>query len=217
MFGGFIKSRLAALLFLGPLLVACGGTTTLVSTPSPSPPSAEAEEILGQTERESADSDEGSSPPASTVAELGSRDDPAPVGSTALISDASGQPIWEVTLLETELNVNEVVAKENQFNDPPPADFQYAAAEFSVTYLGSEKGFPSMDLSVAFVTADGTTHKPSDVSVVGPKELSNANELYQGGTAVGSAYIAIPTAGASTGTWRISQFLNDSEFFFAAQ
>ena len=79
-----------------------------------------------------------------------------------------------------------------------------------------DKGFPDVDISVAFVTEEGTTHKPSDISVIGPDDLRNENELYQGGSAVGSVYIAIPTAGADSGTWRISQFFNDSEFFFAA-
>lgn len=213
--GGSKGLRVLALMHLGPLLIACGGTTTLVATPSPSPPTAEVEEFVEEAEEAPADSND--EPSTSLLAEVGGRSNPAPVGSTALISDSSGSPVWEVTLQESVLNVNDIVAQENQFNDPPPAGLQYAAATFGVTYLGSEKGFPGMDLNVAFVTADGTTHKPSDISVVGPDELSNENELYQGGTAVGSAYIAIPTAGAATGTWRISQFLNDSEFFFAAQ
>ena len=72
--------------------------------------------------------------PESTPA-LGSRQNPAPVGSTAVISDASGEPDWEVTLLESDLNVDDVVAKENQFNEPPPGGMQFAAAKLSVTYV----------------------------------------------------------------------------------
>ena len=134
-----------------------------------------------------------------------------------MISDAGGQPVWEVTLLESQLNADQVVAKENQFNEPPPAGFQFAAAKFSVTYLGPEKGFPGIDLTVAFVSNQATTHLQSDVSVVGPDQLSDENELYSVGNAVGSVYVAIPSEGADAGTWRISQFLNDSEFFFSAK
>lgn len=216
MFGGKIQIQAVGLLVAILALSGCGGSTTLVSTPAPTPPEEQAETVDESALVDVVDEEATKASPDPSPS-LGSRQQPAPVGSTAVISDASGQPVWEITLLESALNVNDIVARENQFNDPLPEGSQYAAATFSVTYLGAEKGFPGMDLSVAFVTADGTTHKETDVWVSAPDRLSNENELYQGGTAEGRAYIAIPSAGATTGTWRISQFLNDSEFFFAAQ
>lgn len=200
-----------------PVLVACGGTTTLVSTPGPSDAVADSEVVEdtaleGEVELETASEESEVAAPV-----IGSRETPAPVGSTAVIRDSNDEPVWEVTLVKSTLNVNELVETENEFNDPPPSGLQYAAAEFQVTYLGSTKGFPGSDLDVAFVTQEGTTHKQFDVSVVGADSLSSENELYEGGSVTGSVYIAIPTQGADQGTWRISQFLNDSEFFFKAQ
>lgn len=200
-----------------PFLVACGGTTTLVSTPAPSVPASEGEVVEDSALEEEVELETSSEEPEVSAAVIGSRETPAPVGSSAVIRDSSDEPVWQVTLVKSTLNVNEIVESENQFNDPPPSGLQYAAAEFEVTYLGSSKGFPSSDLDIAFVTIEGTTHKPFDVSVVGPNPLSSANELYEGGSVTGDVYIAIPTQGADQGTWRISQFLNDSEFFFQAK
>lgn len=214
-----IRGTLSRALGIGMLaagLAACGGTTTLVSTPVPSTvqvPSENVDSPAPETPSSAGSTD--ASPESSSS--LGSRQNPAPIGSTALISDTTGEPVWEVTLLESELNVNDVVAKENQFNEPPPDGFQFAAAKVSVTYLGPDKGFPGMDLMVAFVSEQATTHLQSDLSVVGPDQLSDENELYSGGNAVGFVYVLIPSEGADAGTWRISQFLNDSEFFFTAQ
>lgn len=217
MFGGMKNLRLVALLIVGPLLVACGGTTTLVSTPAPSTPASEGEVVQDSAFEEQVELEMSSEESEAAAPVIGSRATPAPVGSSAVIRDSSDEPVWQVTLVKSTLNVNEIVESENQFNDPPPSGLQYAAAEFEVTYLGSSKGFPSSDLDIAFVTIEGTTHKPFDVSVVGPNPLSSANELYEGGSVTGNVYIAIPTQGADQGTWRISQFLNDSEFFFQAK
>ncbi len=200
-----------------PVLVACGGTTTLVSTPDPSETASDIGMVEDSALEEEVELEMSSEESEVATAVIGSREIPAPVGSSALVRDSDDAQVWEVTLVKSTLNVNEIVESENQFNEPPPSGLQYAAAEFRVTYLGSSKGFPSSDLDVAFVTQEGTTHKPFDVSVVGPNPLSSANELYEGGSATGVVYIAIPTQNADQGTWRISQFLNDSEFFFQAK
>ena len=200
-----------------PVLVACGGTTTLVSTPAPSETASGIEIVEDSALGDAVELE--TSPEESEVAApvIGSRETPAPVGSTAVIRDSDEEPVWEVTLVKSTLNVNGLVESENEYNDPPPTGLQYAVAEFQVTYLGSTKGFPGSDLDVAFVSVDGTTHKQSDVSVVGPDSLGSENELYEGGSVTGAVYIAIPTQGAGQGTWRISQLFNDSEFFFKAQ
>lgn len=192
------------------LLSACGGTTTLVSTPlnDVSTTSTAADE------EQSIDGDSSSG--RSVDSEIGSREQPAPIGSVVLISDADGNRAWEVELVESNLNVNSVIANENMFNSAPPAGFQFAGATVKVTYLGPAKGLPGSDLTVAFVSAAGTTHKTFDVFVVGPQDLSSVNELYPGGTATASVYIAIPTLDADKGTWRVSAFLNSEEFHFSA-
>ena len=189
-------------------LVGCGGTTTLVSTPIDG---AATTTVSSQQQDDGSDSLDES--PESAI---GDRAQPAPIGSKALISDSNGNPLWEVTLLESNLNVNEVIANENQFNSPPPTGYQFASATFRVTYLGADKSMPGLDLTIAFVSLSGTTHMEFDVSVVGPNELNDVNELYTGGTATASVYLAIPITDTSKGTWRVTSLFLDTEFHFAA-
>lgn len=202
-----INHSLLAAVFL---LSACGGSTTLVSTPlnDVSTTSTAADEEQS--------SDGENSGGRSVDSEIGSRERPAPIGSVVLIKDADGNRVWEVELVESSLNVNSVIANANMFNSAPPAGFQFARATVKVTYLGPAKGLPGSDLTVAFVSAAGTTHKTLDIFVVGPQDLSNVNELYPGATSTASVYIAIPTFDAEKGTWRVSAFLNNEEFHFSA-
>lgn len=189
-------------------LVGCGGTTTLVSSPIDGGATT--------TDSNQQQNDVSDSPGESPEPSIGDRAQPAPIGSTALISDSDSKPLWEVTLLESNLNVNEIVAKENQFNSAPPTGFQFASATVLVTYLGADKLSPSSGLTFSFVSSAGTTHKEFDVLIIGPNSLSNVNELYTGGTATASVYLAIPITDSSKGTWRVTSLFLDTEFHFAA-
>lgn len=199
---------------------ACsGGTTTLTpretDSESPSVSTETVDELPLTDSPEDEDSSTAESSPAAL--ELGDRANPAPVGTLVQISDDSGQAKWNVTLVGTNLNVNEEIITENQFNGLPDAGFQYAAATFLVKYVGSDKGFPGSDLSVAFVSSSSTTHKESDAFIVGPDSLDSLNELYTGGEEEGSVYISIPTMAAADGTWRLSHTFDNGEYFFQAQ
>lgn len=208
------------------LLVTSGcssGTTTLTpresASESDSEPTSITEEFVENSSLadspDESDAAAGESSPATV--ELGDRSNPAPLGTSIQISDDSGEKRWEVTLVATNLNATDEIMKENQFNASPEAGRQYAQATFRVKYVGAEKGFPGSDLSIAFVSSEGTTHKSSDSFVLGPNELSSLNELYTGGEEEGNVFIAIPTVGASEGTWRLSHSFANGEYFFKAQ
>lgn len=193
------------------------GTTTITPTVSSETPETTAEDVVEepQVDESKAELD----PPAddsSSSDELGSRSAPLPIGATVVIDDEMGG-VWEVTLLPPTLNANEIVLAENMFNEEPPKGLQYALLPVSATYLGEETGTAAWDLEFAFVSAAGTTHKQFDVAAVGPDELSSVNELYNGGVAEGNIVIAIPSADAESGTWRVSTSWGGAEAFFTAQ
>ncbi len=204
---------------------ACaGGTTTL--TPRETEPSTQSDSESSMSSGTQEETDSPISPVEESpsdggglqiVDELGDRANPAPVGTLVQISDDSGQAQWEVTLVSTSLNVNDEIMAANYSNELPDAGLQYARAAFLVKYVGTDKGFPGSDLGAAFVSSSGTTHKQSDTYIAGPNPLSNLNELYTGGEAEGSVYIAIPIADAAEGTWRLSNSLASDEYFFQAQ
>lgn len=194
----------------GLLLIGCAsGTTTIVPNNDP----VSEVEVDEQVDLEVAPPEEDDS---SSSADLGSRENPLPIGTTVILDDGMGG-VWEVTLLPPTLEANAVVQEENMFNEAPPEGFQFALLPVTATYLGDETGMAAWDLDYAYVSAAGTTHKPFDVSVVIPDDLGNLNELYTGGVAEGNIAIAIPSDGARAGTWRISTSWGETAAFFAAQ
>lgn len=148
--------------------------------------------------------------------DVGTRENPAPLGTTVEIVEF-GDPVYEVVLGPVTLNAADAVADANMFNEPAPEGFQYALLPVSVTYVGEETGTPWLDLSIEFVTAAGTTHTQSDTLAVAPDPtLLSINELYPGGTGTGNVVIAIPVDDAENGTWTISPLFGDP-FFLPAQ
>lgn len=153
---------------------------------------------------------------ASTDAEVGTRENPAPLGSVVELS-SGGAVEYEVTLGASNLSANDLVAAENQFNDAPPEGFQYALVPVTVTYKGTDTGTPWVDVRVEFVSAAGTTHTTSDTMAVEPApSMMDINDLYPDASGTGNIVIAIPTADAALGTWAVSSLFGDA-YFFAAQ
>jgi hypothetical protein len=205
----------AAMLVSTSLLAGCSsGTTTITPNETSQPASTETASATAtevpQGEIESDSEDVGIND------SLGSRSEPLALGTSVSMDDGNGG-VWEIKLGPSSLQANEVVRLENQFNSPPPEGLQFASVEVSATYQGPETGNPSWDIDVAFVSAAGTTHKSFDVSVVGPEELSNSNELYEGGTAIGNVFIAVPSENITKGTWRLSTTWGGQEVFFKAE
>ncbi|RLQ84122.1 DUF4190 domain-containing protein [Mycetocola zhadangensis] len=150
-------------------------------------------------------------------AEVGTRENPAPIGTTVEITDA-GTPEYEVTLGAPILDATAAVAEANQFNEPAPEGFQYAVLPVTVTYVGTDTGTPWIDLNLAFVSAAGTTHDEADSLVVAPAPtFMEINELYPGASGTGNIVVAIPTADAANGAWTVEALFWGDSFFFAAQ
>lgn len=150
------------------------------------------------------------------AAEVGTRDNPAPLGSTLELSNF-GEVVYEVTLGPATLNANEAITASNQFNEPPTDGFQYALMPVTLTYVGSETGTPWIDISIEFVSGAGTTHTASDSFAVGPAPtLFDINEMYNGATATGNVVIMIPMESAASGNWTVSSLFGDP-FFFTAE
>lgn len=168
------------------------------------------------------DSEEAAAAPAEEVeadaaAAVGTRENPAPIGSTVEIT-AAGVPTYEVTLGAPTLDATTIMAAEDLYNEAAPAGFQYAILPIAVTYVGTETGTPWIDLSVSFVSAAGTTHTESDVFASGPSpSFMEINELYPGASGTAEIVIAIPTADAAAGTWTVEPLFLGDTFFFAAQ
>jgi hypothetical protein len=202
------KLSLLGLVLSGLLVVSCASEPTTIV---PSNGAATEIEMEAESDLEVTPPEEDAT---ASSADLGSRENPLPIGTTVILNDGYGG-IWEITLLPPTLEANGLVQDENRYNDPAPEGFQFALLPVSAKYLGDETGTPAWDLDFSFVSNAGTTHKQYDVSVVSPDPLSDVNELYKDAIGQGNVVIAIPTLDAELGTWRVDA--GDNTAFFSAK
>jgi hypothetical protein len=207
----------AAAVALAAGLSACSPTSTSLTAPTNAAPThADAAQGPASTP-EAPDTPDDEPAPEDPADELGTRDNPAAIGQTVTFSEG-GVDEWTVTLGKPVLNANAAVHAANQFNEAAPKGMQFAMVPVTVKRLGKDSATPWVDLTVDFVSADGTTHEPGDVSVVAPEpDFDDLNEMYAGATGTGNVVIAVPTKGIAQGTWVVSMGFDDSsKTFFKA-
>lgn len=143
---------------------------------------------------------------------LGTRENPAPFGSTVVIDTFEGS-VWEVTAAAPNLNATADVKAANQFNPDPAPGNQYAILPVTVTYVGEESGRP-FDLSFTYVSPAGQSYEGAFVAMDG--QLSDVAELYKDASGTGNVIIEIPAEGAEQGTWGVEYIFGDEPIFFGA-
>lgn len=196
-------------------LAACGSAAPTVKAPT-SDESTSSETETGET-TDDAGADEAAAQEDDTSAAVGTRENPAPAGSTVKLGE------YSVSLGATATNANDAIAAENQFNEPPVAGRQFVMVPVTVTYNGSESGLPWLDLSVNFVGSAGNTYGGSgstdDYCGVIPVALSDQGEIYGGATSAGNVCVSVPSAEVEGGTWVVEESLSfdDTKVFFALQ
>ena len=178
--------------------------------------SVETKPAVSEPAESAADDEAAAAAEEPAAAEIGTRENPAPIG-TPITLGATGAPEWEITLGAPTLNAAAEIAAENQFNDVAAPGFQYAMLPVTVKYVGPTSGNPTYELTFKFVSAAGTTHEEYDQSVVTPNDLSNTNDMYPGATATGNISIMVPSADIEKGTWSVAGSMFSEDFFFAAQ
>ena len=106
------------------------------------------------------------------------RDSPLGIGRVGNVGD------YDVSVLSVTPNANDVVAAENQFNDPPADGNQFFLARVSVTYNGSATGNPGIELNFQAVGAKSTSYTVfNNPCGVYPDQNYPVTELFGGGSA----------------------------------
>lgn len=176
---------------------ALGGTDSSVSPAETSqepdaPASPDGEESGDAAGSEDGDGAGGDDAPA---AEVGTRENPAPLGSVVSGSE------WDVTITSFELDATEAVLAANQFNEPPADGMVYAVVGVSATYTGADSS-TSLMVGVDYVTATGEVVTRADSMAVAPDPMFGMAELFQGGTDTGNVVLQVPADGG--GVLRVS-------------
>lgn len=126
---------------------------------------------------ESTDADE----PAGTA---GSRENPATLGY-AINSDT-----WTVTVNSYNADGNAAVTEASEFNDAAPPGSHYELVNYTVTYTGDESAYAA-EVSVDLVTSAGNVVNSFDTFVMLGDSIG-LDELFNGGSATGSAAFVVP-------------------------
>lgn len=201
-FRGLYLSAALTLLFAGCATPSPSGDGNTIVTaepaPEPSPEPAPAPEPEPTPEPE---------PEPAAEPPLGTRENPAPIGAVALVSD------WEVQIVDVVLDGTDVVLAENMFNDPPEDGFQYVLLEISATYVGDESGNPMFDLSWAIVGSRGNSF--DDSCGVIPDSFGDNGEAFPGAVVEGFECVAAQSDQLAGATVFVEGFFSDSRTFFA--
>ncbi|MDT3439010.1 hypothetical protein [Pseudofrankia sp. BMG5.37] len=143
----------------------------------------------------------------------GTRRNPVLAGTTVKIGD------WQVALGLTNLNANDQVAAENQFNAPPATGRQFVLVPVQVTYTGTESGTAWVNLSIKFYGAGGNTFGggPNDSCGVVPHDLIELGEMFPGANGSGNECVSVPADQVAGGAWIVEESfaLDDNRVFFA--
>jgi len=141
----------------------------------------------------------------------GTRSHPHPLGTTVSNDE------WSVTINSVQLDATEAVLAANVINAAPAEGEQYILVNVTATYTGAETGMPAVDLSFAYVTADGVTVHSYDTVAVAPDAFDSMAELYTDASITGNIALAAPSDTAGEGTIVVTPGIFGDDVFFAAK
>lgn len=122
-----------------------------------------------------------------TSGDSGSREHPAPLGTTFQGDD------WDVTVKDFDPDVTDEVLDADSFSSDLTYGSTYALAELEVTYTGQGRDDPWFDVDVAYVTADNDNLYAHHTNADAPdNDIFNVGQMEAGETAVAKYLIEIP-------------------------
>lgn len=127
--------------------------------------------------------------PATTTTaapEAGTRENPFAPGTPLVTTDGV-----EVSVASVNLDATGAVMAENQFNDPPPDGERYILVSLNVMNGSDEPINPWIKVDVSAIGSANRVH--DDCYAVEPDALSDAPELYPGGSASGNVCLVVPS------------------------
>ena len=148
--------------------------------------------------------------PLQPSAEVGTRDNPVPIGVPADMGDG-----WTVTVNSVDLNANEELVGGSMFNDEPPAGSVYILINVTATYNGSDdKATPFMYMSG--VTSSNLEIDGLDNFVLAPDSFDSISDVFAGGSETGDFALTVPIAELdSLVLYTNLGFIGDDVFFSA--
>ena len=188
---------------------AAGGDTTAVADDAtqeaePSPEAA-AEATVGAAEEATAQAGEDDA--AQGADPTGTREHPY------AFTDVVGNDRWEIALTGFNPDATAEVADANLFNEEPGAGERWVIVELAATYTGEDSA-TTMELSIDFVTSDGTVIGSHDALASGLEpEFDWLAEVYAGAVEDGKVALLVPDS--VDGLIRVTPGLFADDVFFS--
>jgi hypothetical protein len=189
---------------------ATGSGATVVDEPTTTTSPADDED----TEEEPAETPE-ESPASPADSELGTRDNPLPIGTTIEMGD------WTLTVTDVSTDATDEIMSENEFNEPPAEGRQFLMFGVEATYNGDDSGTAWLDFSWAIVGSGGNTFGDTgdfeDYCGVIPDDLNEAGEAFPGANVAGNVCFSVPSDQVEGSTIRIEELMSfeDTRAFYA--
>lgn len=162
---------------------------------------ADSDETAEAVEAEEADAETGEGDGSSL-------DSPLPAGSSVEVGD------WTVTISEWNADATDDILSENEFNEEPAEDNQFAMFRVEGTYNGDEQGSLWLDLSVE-VAAGGILYDTTCGST--PDDLFMTDDVTNGGSVTGNDCRELPSDAAGEAVFAVSDLFSfDGEKVYIA-
>ncbi|NLS09874.1 DUF308 domain-containing protein [Nesterenkonia sp. MY13] len=125
--------------------------------------------------------------------ELGTRDNPYPLGTEISSSD------WTVVVNSVDFDADAAIASENQFNESPEDGHTYILVNLTATYTGDDPDGGEPWVSVSYVSPQGNSFRPSDRPVVEPDSFDRIATLFHGASETGNFALHVPAEDVENG------------------
>ena len=143
----------------------------------------------------------GSSTSSESEKDSESKAETLPLGESAELGSE-----YTVAVTKVNLDANKVVARANEFNEPPNG--RYVIATLDVTYQGDEEGDPWLDLEPTFVGSDARQYDASACEAVVPDAGVDVPTLNSGGEATFKVCFDVPPAAIDEGELFVAETLS---------
>lgn len=131
--------------------------------------------------------------PTATTPHPGTRENPLPSGSVVTLGDG-----WQMRVLGTAADGTKEVLAANQFNDPPPAGYQFFVARISATFNGPGSAHFDGGYRLRTVGAAGVAYSTFDPGCGVVPDALKDSEVFTGGSIVGNLCWSIRASDAAS-------------------
>ena len=143
---------------------------------------------------------------------VGTRDNPAALGSTIEGDD------WTVVVNSVTYGALDSILAANMLNDAPEDGYEFILINYTATYTGENAdGESPMWVSIEYVTPEGNAIDGTTDLTVAPDAIDRLATLYSGASATGNIVLAVPTADAGAGVLSVRAGILADKVFVAVK